>query len=463
MKLMVGDYIFGASLDIVVSNFRLEGSGPGTVISGNIAVPYIIVGDGGTALSNVDICDLQIDGSSQTNGSGISLDGGGVGFRVNDCVISRCIIHDCFDEGIYDEASDIAHGNSCLYCIIADNGGMGLRGFDHNGLIGFNTIRDNGGYGMYVGTCRVIGNHLFGNVDWQIYTIGNRCVIVGNAAIDGLEAPGLNASGILAGGTQNLVVGNRCTNNQIGLQIGGDFSTATGNISEINKEQGMRVTSDYITISGNMLQDNCKAAGVSKIELDITNSDHCIITNNIIVRTINDADYGIVEGGTSHQNIIKDNIISGMQLGAVVYASELTTIRENENTPVTQQRHLTTMKNNTGGDLVAGDTVIFESVAAGDEVATTVNQGDDKVFGMLAENINNGNEGLVLMEGKTEILKVDGTNDISIGDFLCTFTVAGIAAKAGAADMAFAIALEAYTGDDSNGVIDALLIVPRKI
>ncbi len=44
-----------------------------------------------------------------------------------------------------------------------------------------------------------------------------------------------------------------------------------------------------------------------------------------------------------------------------------------------------------------------------------------------------------------------------------TFTAAGISMKAAAGDMAFAIALEVYAGADSLGVIDALLITPRKV
>ncbi|MDD5065227.1 MAG: hypothetical protein PHQ35_10785 [Phycisphaerae bacterium] len=64
--------------------------------------------------------------------------------------------------------------------------------------------------------------------------------------------------------------------------------------------------------------------------------------------------------------------------------------------------------------------------------------------------------------GKTTLLKVDGTTDIAIGDFIGTFTTAGIGMKCSAGDMAIAIALEAYTTDDSAGVIDALLITPRK-
>ena len=121
------------------------------------------------------------------------------------------------------------------------------------------------------------------------------------------------------------------------------------------------------------------------------------------------------------------------------------------------------MQNTSGGALAVGDVVVFKSVAAGDEITTTTTQGDDKVFGMVTDAIADTAWGGILTQGFTTRLKVDGTTDIAVGDLLGTFTTAGIAMKAAAGDMAFAIALEAYTTNDSAGVIDAILITPRLI
>ena len=121
------------------------------------------------------------------------------------------------------------------------------------------------------------------------------------------------------------------------------------------------------------------------------------------------------------------------------------------------------MTNTSGGDLTAGAVVVYKSVAALNEFTTTTTQGDDKVIGVLAEDIVDTAEGRILTEGKTIFMKVDGTTDIAIGDYLGTFTTAGIGMKAAVGDMAIAIAMEAYTTDDSNGVIDALVIKPKKI
>jgi hypothetical protein len=127
------------------------------------------------------------------------------------------------------------------------------------------------------------------------------------------------------------------------------------------------------------------------------------------------------------------------------------------------ERVMMNMKNTSGGSLVNGDLVVLTAVAAGNEVTTTTTGGDDKVFGMINGSIANNAWGPVVVQGYTTNLKVDGTVDIAIGDFLTAFTTAKIAQKASAGDMCFGVALEAYTTNDSLGVIDALLFSPRLI
>ena len=121
------------------------------------------------------------------------------------------------------------------------------------------------------------------------------------------------------------------------------------------------------------------------------------------------------------------------------------------------------MKNTVGTTIAAGAPVILKSVAAGDEITTTTTAGDDKVLGIAAESILDAEYGRIQVLGETILLKVDGTIDIAVGDFVATSTTAGIAKKAASGDTAFAVALEAYATDDANGVINAVLIEPRKI
>lgn len=133
----------------------------------------------------------------------------------------------------------------------------------------------------------------------------------------------------------------------------------------------------------------------------------------------------------------------------------------NENTRTI--RKYIVMKNTVGTTIAAGSPVIINSVATGDEVVTTTTSGDDKVIGVADAAITNNEWGRILVEGYSTIVRANGTTDIAIGDFLTTDTNAGIAKKAAAGDMAFAIALEAYSTDDTAGVIDALIIQPRAI
>lgn len=121
------------------------------------------------------------------------------------------------------------------------------------------------------------------------------------------------------------------------------------------------------------------------------------------------------------------------------------------------------MKNTAGTSVTVGDVVVRKAVATGDEITTTTTGGDDLVFGIALATIADTEWGSFQTIGLNTSVKVDGTTDIAIGDFLSTFTTAKIAKKASAGDAVFAIALEAYATDDSLGVIDALIIPVRLI
>ena len=118
------------------------------------------------------------------------------------------------------------------------------------------------------------------------------------------------------------------------------------------------------------------------------------------------------------------------------------------------------MRNNSGGTVGAGAVVIFDTgVQAGDAFTTTTAQDDALVAGVLIDTVANQNYGFVAMYGHIAVLKVNGTTDIATGDHLSTFTTAEIAAKATAGKAGkFAIALEAYSTNDSLGVIDCWLM-----
>ena len=142
------------------------------------------------------------------------------------------------------------------------------------------------------------------------------------------------------------------------------------------------------------------------------------------------------------------------------------TMMGNVGTSPSTNTKIVRMKNSSGGTRAAGRPVIYKDTTntRGDEFDVSTTEGDDRVAGMLLESPGDGSWAEVLQEGYTKLLKVDGTDDIAIGDFICYNTsVNPTGKKAEDGDMAFAIALEAYTNDDTSGVIDALIIRPIKI
>lgn len=187
---------------------------------------------------------------------------------------------------------------------------------------------------------------------------------------------------------------------------------------------------------------------------------NCVISGNYI--KTGRTSIGILMGG-GRDNVITGNILDGCYISLATYLIQTVKSNESDLFLPTDNQRIVYMKNTSGGALALGDLVILKSVAGGNEITTTTSQGDDKVFGVVMETIADTAYGAVLVSGKTVSLKVDGTTDIAIGDFIGTFTTAKIGMKCSAGDMAIAIALEAYTTDDSNGVIDALVITPRKI
>jgi len=326
VKLMVGDYIFNASLNILVSNFRLEGSGPGTTISGILAVPYIRVGNNATALEDITICDLEIDGTAQTAGAGILLDGA-AGSLLTNMNILNCQIEYCDEEGINGEycVSSLFESN---YCMGNDEPGISLDNCDYcrvaDNLCKSSYTRD--GILLYAcDNCTVTGNDCNHN-DAHGIKLDNStmCTVTGNTC-DGNDLSGISVSS----GDWNTVSGNTCTNNSsYGITIGASdlitvtgntvsyngtttysgirfFNclecTVTGNAVDFNGNHGIELQrTSHCTISGNVCNSSRSAAGIY-IEGDATaNSDYNHVSGN---NCYNNTTYGIqIVGGVDANN-----------------------------------------------------------------------------------------------------------------------------------------------------------------
>lgn len=118
-----------------------------------------------------------------------------------------------------------------------------------------------------------------------------------------------------------------------------------------------------------------------------------------------------------------------------------------------------TAKNTSGGALTRGDVVVWDTTNSTVDLfcATTSTGGNDvNVMGMVVAPIAQDGIGKIQIWGPTKHLKVNGTSDIGVGDMLGTYTSAGIAQKSTTGGR-FARAMEAYTTNDSSGVIDAFI------
>ncbi len=250
-------------------------------------------------------------------------------------------------------------------------------------------------------------------------------------------------------------IGGICGNNMTSFNIGVSIPSAIERVSVIgNTIVGMGTNAILLTsalnnmVIGNTLSTTSTTSTVSLV----SSYGNIIIGNRVRIGNLNiDAN--------SYDNIVMGNVTNATT--NIVDAGTLNTVINNLTGSAVQESRFVNMKNTSGGALTVGTVVVRKAVAAGNEVTTTTSASDPMIYGVVASaSIADATFGRIQVLGKTVSLKVDGTTDIAIGDYLTSFTSAGIAAKAGANQIAFAIALEAYTADDSNGVIDALLINP---
>jgi len=313
-----------------------------------------------------------------------------------------------------------------------------------------------------------------------------------NWSIDNVRVTSCDQDGIKIGGCQDFILINTKSDNNTGagfnfsllsptrlisrftvLNCLADSNTGNGfeNDTSATVQSGAFIRSDSNSNTGDGYNFNTSFQYCSISDCFLNGNDNGIILSgtllslkNVIASSNSTLDYDL--SSATNISFSGNILVIGSSVGAdsVLDITDAIVYSENNvRTSTKTNKKILRMKNTSGGALVEGDVVTFKAAAGGDEVTTTTTSGDDYVFGMAMESISNNNYGSILTEGYTTKLKVDGTTDIAIGDFLCTFTTAKIAQKATAGDMAFAIALEAYTTNDSNGVIDALLITPRKL
>ena len=116
------------------------------------------------------------------------------------------------------------------------------------------------------------------------------------------------------------------------------------------------------------------------------------------------------------------------------------------------------MINDSGADVVRGDALMLDAAKGRNYFDTSTGEDDDQIFGMAAEAIADGARGKVQTWGPTKYLRANGADDIAAGDFLSSYSAAGIWQKGTiGSGNCFAIACEAHTAD-STVALDAFLL-----
>ncbi len=414
------DGTYNIEVSLVLDSYQtLRGCGRSTILTTTTADVDIITAAGGAGTEKVEIliADLCVDGNA--------------GGAVNDIGIYWTFVDYSEIRGVY----------------LQNNGEYGLRFFNCD----FNNVHDS-----------TFQSNAGDNIS---VTIGFHNSYMNNIILGGTAA---------------------------GISIGtDDFSEIANNIVGENDGRGIKVTtSENVRISNNL----CYKNGWDGIYTSALN--HGTLSNNICIANSQDtdnaldnirleqSDYNLIEGNLCRQgaeankpkygiNIRQAPNDKNVVVGNDLYDAGKTanfddtgtrTIVTDDNRGISpvQVKHLIYVQNTSGGNLLTGNVVKYNAAAGSVGFTTPTAVGEDGVWGMLVEDIDNNAYGYIQVLGGTTLL--DATNvvggNIVIGDFLCTEN--GVRAqKAAAGDMAFAIALEDCAVADA--VIDALIITPRKL
>ncbi|MBA7580053.1 hypothetical protein ES708_21939 [subsurface metagenome] len=516
VRLLEGTYNIEVSL-VLDSYQTLRGCGRNTILTTTTADMIFLsaVGGLGTELTGIVIADMQIDG-----GAGL-LGDAGIYFEYVDYSLVQNVYSrrhasgtGTFLIGIFLLHSDFNTllGNTCR-----ENGLGSALDSSNNNIVSSNIYLRNTDYGIYLSgalrntiaenDCRlnghdgiiietsgnntIIANSCYGNDDYGISVVLslNNTITENDCRLNGREGIELDRSdnniisnnncfqnsqntdntysNILAQTSDyNLIEGNLCRAPTIGstLPDGGPIAETEIAVADTaGFEVGMGVVFDLGNGSGTeeyhrIVAITAGAPGVIVIEAGLTFIQ--AVGENIDVP---EARYGISinDAGSDKNVVIGNDLYDSGKTANFNDAGTLTMVRDdNRGIDVIQVKHYVYVKNTSGTQRVAGDVVTIKGIATAIEFTITAIQGDDKVYGMVAETIANNASGYVLVKGFTDALKVNGTIDIAIDDILGTFTTACIAMKAAAGDQGFALALEGYATDNSDGVIDAYIKSP---
>jgi parallel beta-helix repeat protein len=174
------------------------------------------------------------------------------------------------------------------YCVNADSSCEGV-------VVVGNNCYDQGGEFVNIAAPNslIVGNTVRTTTDNGILVSAADCVIADNVV------SGTTTGGIVVSGVRCVVRGNRVTGGTVGISFTNTWGIIEGNSVYNSSANGITVTMDEHVISGNRVE----GAGAHGIEVGTagTSSDHCVISNNVVVDCTSD---GI------HLEIVTESLIN---------------------------------------------------------------------------------------------------------------------------------------------------------
>ncbi|MBA7641705.1 hypothetical protein ES703_49390 [subsurface metagenome] len=464
-----GIYIYSTSLNNTISGNTCLGNNNGigldvstdnNTIAGNTCQGNSVSGIYIRASSGNAIAGNTCQGNSY---HGICLDA-----SLNNTATGNTCLGNGYQGILINSSSDnTISGNTCMGNTY---NGINLAESSEYNTISGNTCSRNNESGICLHTSSnntISGNLCQGNGRYGIvFVTASNNTISGNTLVENSQNDDIHDDNInlQTNSNYNLFTGNVCRKASVSTTLTGDHNIGVTTIT-LASTAGFRAGGGITFNPGGANEE-------TKVVATITDATHLTITLGLTNDHIN-AETVIVPRTRYGIYIWDANCIKNLLIGNDLYDAGSTanlndggtlTIVQDDNRDITQVqvKHLIYVQNTSGGNLLTGNVVKYNAAAGSVGFTTPTAVGEDGVWGMLVEDIDNNAYGYIQVLGGTTLL--DATNvvggNIVIGDFLCTEN--GVRAqKAAAGDMAFAIALEDCAVADA--VIDALIITPRKL
>ena len=364
---------------------------------------------------------------------------------------------------------------------VTELGDFALRGF----TIQNSALTLNGGVDLvaaiYLAGCqefRIENVRLYSNTYSGIEIYGCEIFQVTNCQAIDNGREGFDIDGIPTHATQSFLLLNCLAQNNgrngFNFDTNGTLTdfTVIGCISLNNTEDGFELDGNVTAVTEGYFA-GCSAEGNVK-GFDISSLDNTFVgcqsdsntSDGFEVSSINNRFIGCTASAntTLDWDITEGGVYIGCTMGSTsvdVTEDAAFQMMGNLDQSTITRRQAMLFTNASGGNLTDGMVVIYAPASNPfEEVTTTTTAGNDKVIGVVSSEstIANGSRVFIVTEGVITALKVAGTTDIAIGDYLSCSTTAGVAKKAAAGETVFAIAQAAYTTDDALGVIRAWVL-----